>query len=134
MAWLIDSLVTAVAVLLGSLTQRISALMTDTTELVGTSAWEVTSGGRPLEATEQVWDDIWGSAVSAVQQAFVALVFITFAYHFTALVLTNRRANCFSACVSTPTGPATSGPAEPRSEPPSPRSPMSAASHWPAWC
>ncbi|MFC5905175.1 RDD family protein [Streptomyces zhihengii] len=93
MAWLIDfSLVTAVAVLLGSLTfQRISALMTDTTELVGTSAWEVlTSGGRPLEATEQVWDDIWGSAVSAVQQAFVALVFITFAYHFTALVLTNR--------------------------------------------
>ncbi|MFG3246344.1 RDD family protein [Streptomyces sp. NPDC048187] len=93
MAWLIDfALVVAVAVLLGSFTfHRISALLTDTTELVGSSAWEVlTSGGHPLDATEQVWDHIWGSAVSAVQQAFVALVLITFAYHFTALVLTNR--------------------------------------------
>ncbi|MFD8203372.1 RDD family protein [Streptomyces sp. NPDC059701] len=93
MAWLIDfALVVAVAVLLASFTfHRISALMTDTTELVGSSAWEVlTSGGQPLDVPEQVWDDIWGSAVSAVQQAFVALVLITFAYHFTALVLTNR--------------------------------------------
>ncbi|MFF9760173.1 MULTISPECIES: RDD family protein [Streptomyces] len=93
MAWLIDFvLVVAVAVLLGSFTfHRISALLTDTTELVGSSAWEVlTSGGHPLDATEQVWDHIWGSAVSAVQQAFVALALITFAYHFTALVLTSR--------------------------------------------
>ncbi|WP_406091397.1 RDD family protein [Streptomyces sp. NBC_01013] len=93
MAWLIDFvLVVAVAVLLGSFTfHRISALMTDTTELVGSSAWTVlTSGGHPLAATEQGWDHIWGSAVSAVQQAFVALVLITFAYHFTALVLTHR--------------------------------------------
>lgn len=93
MAWLIDFVLTvAVAVLLGSFTfHRISALLTDTTGLVGSSAWEVlTSGGHPLDATEQVWDHIWGSAVSAVQQAFVALALITFAYHFTALVLTNR--------------------------------------------
>ncbi|MFH9863708.1 RDD family protein [Streptomyces sp. NPDC017202] len=93
MAWLIDfALVVVVAVLLGSFTfDRISAQMTDTTELVGSSAWEVlTSGGHPLDATEQVWDHVWGSAVGAVQQAFVALVLITFAYHFTALVLTNR--------------------------------------------
>ncbi|MEV8128731.1 RDD family protein [Streptomyces sp. NPDC085944] len=92
-AWLIDFVLTvAVAVLLGSFTfHRISALMTDTTGLVGSSAWEVlTSGGHPLDATEQVWDHVWGSTVSAVQQAFVALVLITFAYHFTALVLTSR--------------------------------------------
>ncbi|MFJ8851010.1 RDD family protein [Streptomyces sp. NPDC102437] len=93
LAWLVDfSLVVTVAVLLGYFTfHRISALVPGTTELVGRSAWEIlTSRGRPLDATEQVWDNIWGSAVSAVQQAFAALVLITFAYQFTALVLTNR--------------------------------------------
>ncbi|MEU5159701.1 RDD family protein [Streptomyces sp. NPDC020875] len=59
--------------------------------MVGRGAWEViTSRGQPLDAGGRVWDDLWGSAVRAVRQAFAALVLITFAYHFTALVSTNR--------------------------------------------
>ncbi|MGW5783759.1 RDD family protein [Streptomyces sp. NPDC003757] len=113
MAWLIDfALVVAVAVLLGSFTfHRISAMITDTTELIGSSAWEVlTSGGHPLDATERVWDHVWGSAVSAVQQAFVALVLITFAYHFAALVLTNRTlGKLLTGLRVSPTGPGALG-------------------------
>ncbi|TDT39963.1 RDD family protein [Streptomyces sp. BK208] len=112
-AWLIDfALVVAVAVLLGSFTfHRISAMITDTTELIGSSAWEVlTSGGHPLDATERVWDHVWGSAVSAVQQAFVALVLITFAYHFAALVLTNRTlGKLLTGLRVSPTGPGALG-------------------------
>ncbi|MGR3936225.1 RDD family protein [Streptomyces sp. BRA346] len=92
-AWALDfAVVVAVAVLLGWYTfQQISAEVTDVTSLAGTSAWEViTSDGNLAGAGQDVGRSLWRSAVSAVQQAFAALVVFTFAYHFLSLAVMSR--------------------------------------------
>ncbi|MFI0775367.1 RDD family protein [Streptomyces sp. NPDC021212] len=92
-AWALDfAVVVAVAVLLGTFTfHRISAEVTDVTSLAGTSAWEViTSKGDLAGAGRDVGESLWRDAVSAVQQAFAALVVFTFAYHFISLAVMAR--------------------------------------------
>ncbi|MGW2331116.1 RDD family protein [Streptomyces sp. NPDC001700] len=92
-AWALDFAVSvAVAVLLGWLTfQRISAEVPDMTSLAGTSAWEViTSDGDVAGVGRDVGESLWRSSMSAVQQAFAALVVFTFVYHFVSLAVMSR--------------------------------------------
>lgn len=93
LAGLVDfALVVTVGVLLGFLTfHRIGALTTGVPGLTGRGAWQIlTSHGRPLGTAEHFGVSLWDSTVLDVQEAFAALVLATFAYQFTALVLTNR--------------------------------------------
>ena len=92
-AWALDfAVVVAVAVLLGWFTfHRISTEVSDVTSLAGTSAWEViTSNGDLAGAGQRAGESLWRDAVTAVQQAFGALVLFTFAYHFLSLAVMGR--------------------------------------------
>ncbi|MBL1065958.1 RDD family protein [Streptomyces sp. 7-21] len=95
LAWLVDfSLVIAAAVLLGIVTfNRISGMVTDVPGLVETGVWEVvTSGGDIAGAGQEFGERLWNRAIRAVQQAFGALVILTFLYQWLALWLTGTTA------------------------------------------
>lgn len=93
-AWAVDfALVVTVAVLLGVATsQYVAATVTaDAPALAGESAWRILfSESDPGGAAEELGGSVWRRVVRAVQQAFGALVLLTFVYHFAMLALTGR--------------------------------------------
>lgn len=92
-AWLVDfALVLAAAVLLAVLTfHRITALVTDVPELAARSGWDIlTSHGDVLDASGDLGVGLWDDMISAVVQAFVLLVLLTFLYQWATLAFTGR--------------------------------------------
>ncbi|MFD9905055.1 RDD family protein [Streptomyces sp. NPDC059063] len=92
-AWLIDfALVVAAASGLAVLTfHRVSALLTDVPELAARGGWEfVRSGGDARGAGQDLVDSLWQDSVGYVQQAFAALVVLTFLYQWATLRFAGR--------------------------------------------
>ncbi|MEU8969537.1 RDD family protein [Streptomyces monashensis] len=93
MAWFIDfALVTGAAVLLAVLTfHRITALVTDVPSLATKGGLDlVTSRGDVVGASEHLGLSLWNSVVLDVEEAFGALVLVTFLYQWACLRLLGR--------------------------------------------
>ncbi|MCX4447147.1 RDD family protein [Streptomyces sp. NPDC087866] len=93
MAWCVDfALVVTLAVLLGWFTvHRVSALLTDVPDLATRGGWEfLRSKGEALDVAEGMGLSLWGKAVGYVEQAFGALVLLTFLYQWASISLTGR--------------------------------------------
>ncbi|MEY9948584.1 RDD family protein [Kitasatospora sp. GAS1066B] len=92
-AWLVDfAVVLGLAMLLGVLTfHRIGAMLISVPGLAGQSVWQlIKSRGNYVGAGEGLGLSLWHSAISDVQQGFVALVLLTFLYQFATLALAGR--------------------------------------------
>ncbi|WP_225831033.1 RDD family protein [Streptomyces sp. NK08204] len=92
-AWLIDfGLVVAVAWLLAVFTfHRITALVTDVPELATRGGLDLlTSRGDVVDASEALGLSLWDKAVLDVEEAFGALVVVTFLYQWACLGLLGR--------------------------------------------
>jgi hypothetical protein len=92
-AWFVDfALVAAAAALLAVLTfHRITALVTDVPELATRGGLDlVTSRGDVIGAGEHVGLSVWDTIVLDVEEAFGALVVVTFLYQWACLALLGR--------------------------------------------
>ncbi|MEU6065714.1 MULTISPECIES: RDD family protein [Streptomyces] len=92
-AWFIDfGLVLAAASLLAVLTfHRISALVTDVPELATRGGFDLlTSRGDVVDASTHLGLSLWDKAVLDVEEAFAALVVVTFLYQWACLALLGR--------------------------------------------
>jgi hypothetical protein len=92
-AWFIDfALVTGAAVLLAVLTfHRITVLVTDVPSLATKGGFDlVTSRGDVVGASEHLGLSLWDSVVLDVEEAFGALVLLTFLYQWACLRLVGR--------------------------------------------
>lgn len=92
-AWSIDfALVVAAATLLAVLTfHRISALVTDVPELATKGGLDlVTSRGDVIGASEHLGLSLWDKVVLDVEEAFGALVVVTFLYQWACLTWLGR--------------------------------------------
>ncbi|MFE0512666.1 RDD family protein [Streptomyces sp. NPDC058964] len=92
-AWFIDfGLVLAAASLLAVLTfHRISALVTDVPELATRGGFDLlTSRGDVVDASTHLGLSLWNKAVLQVEEAFAALVVVTFLYQWACLALLGR--------------------------------------------
>ncbi|WP_369367322.1 RDD family protein [Streptomyces sp. CG4] len=93
LAWSIDfALVAAAAALLAILTfHRIAALVTDVPSLAARGGLDlVTSRGDVMSASEHLGLSLWDSIVLDVEEAFGALVVVTFLYQWACLTLLGR--------------------------------------------
>ncbi|MFI5682502.1 RDD family protein [Streptomyces sp. NPDC051636] len=93
LAWFIDfALVLAAASVLAVLTfHRISALVTDVPELATRGGFDLlTSRGDVLDASADLGLSLWDKAVLDVEEAFAALVLVTFLYQWSCLALLGR--------------------------------------------
>ncbi|MGW3207805.1 RDD family protein [Streptomyces sp. NPDC001135] len=93
LAWFIDfALVVAAATLLAVLTfHRIGALVTDVPELATKGGLDlVTSRGDVIGASEHLGLSLWDKVVLDVEEAFGALVVVTFLYQWTCLTWLGR--------------------------------------------
>ncbi|AKJ13637.1 RDD domain-containing protein [Streptomyces incarnatus] len=93
MAWSIDfALVAVVAVLLAVLTfHRVTALVTDVPSLATKGGLDlVTSRGDVIGASEHLGLSLWDQVVLDVEEAFGALVVLTFLYQWACLALLGR--------------------------------------------
>ncbi|AOR37418.1 hypothetical protein BFF78_30295 [Streptomyces fodineus] len=93
MAWFIDfALVVAAASLLAVLTfHRIGALVTDVPELATKGGFDlVTSRGDVIGASEHLGLSLWDNVVLDVEEAFGALVVVTFLYQWACLTWLGR--------------------------------------------
>ncbi|KUN86709.1 hypothetical protein AQJ66_11400 [Streptomyces bungoensis] len=93
MAWFVDfALVAAAAWLLAALTfHRVTALVTDVPDLATRGGFDLlTSRGDVVGASETVGLSLWDSAVLDVEEAFGALVVVTFLYQWGTLALLGR--------------------------------------------
>ncbi|MGV4985052.1 RDD family protein [Streptomyces sp. NPDC001709] len=93
LAWFIDfALVVAAASLLAVLTfHRISALVTDVPELATKGGLDlVTSRGDVIGASEHLGLSLWDKVVLDVEEAFGALVAVTFLYQWACLTWLGR--------------------------------------------
>ncbi|WP_369388765.1 RDD family protein [Streptomyces sp. CG1] len=93
MAWFIDfALVAAAAALFAILTfHRISVLVTDVPSLATKGGLDlVTSRGDVIGASEHLGLSLWDSIVLDVEEAFGALVVVTFLYQWACLTLLGR--------------------------------------------
>ncbi|WP_031226327.1 RDD family protein [Streptomyces roseochromogenus] len=93
MAWFIDfALVVAAAALFAILTfHRISALVTDVPSLATKGGLDlVTSRGDVIGASEHLGLSLWDRIVLDVEEAFGALVVVTFLYQWACLTLLGR--------------------------------------------
>ncbi|MGW0764837.1 RDD family protein [Streptomyces sp. NPDC002676] len=92
-AWFIDfGLVVAAASLLAVLTfHRITALVTDVPELATRGGFDLlTSRGDVVDASRTLGLSLWDKAVLDVEEAFAALVVVTFLYQWACLGLLGR--------------------------------------------
>ncbi|MGW7408965.1 RDD family protein [Streptomyces sp. NPDC054833] len=92
-AWFIDfGLVIAAASLLAVLTfHRISALVTDVPELATRGGFDLlTSRGDVLDASTDLGLSLWDKVVLDVEEAFAALVVVTFLYQWACLAFLGR--------------------------------------------
>ncbi|MFF7973811.1 hypothetical protein [Streptomyces sp. NPDC007905] len=92
-AWFVDfALVVAAAWLLAVLTfHRVTALVTDVPELASRGGFDLlTSRGDVLGASETLGLSLWDGAVLDVEEAFGALVLVTFLYQWACLALLDR--------------------------------------------
>ncbi|UXY27127.1 RDD family protein [Streptomyces sp. HUAS TT20] len=92
-AWIIDfGLVIAAASLLAVLTfHRISALVTDVPELATRGGFDLlTSRGDVVDASTDLGLSLWDKVVLDVEEAFAALVVVTFLYQWACLALLGR--------------------------------------------
>ncbi|MER5542052.1 RDD family protein [Streptomyces sp. NPDC002589] len=93
LAWSIDfALVAAAAALLAILTfHRVAALVTDVPSLAARGGLDlVTSRGDVMSASEHLGLSLWDSIVLDVEEAFGALVVVTFLYQWACLTLLGR--------------------------------------------
>jgi RDD family len=93
LAWFIDfALVVAAATLLAILTfHRIGALVTDVPELATKGGLDlVTSRGDVIGASEHLGLSLWDKVVLDVEEAFGALVLVTFLYQWACLTWLGR--------------------------------------------
>ncbi|WP_244189545.1 RDD family protein [Streptomyces incarnatus] len=93
LAWSIDfALVAVVAVLLAVLTfHRVTALVTDVPSLATKGGLDlVTSRGDVIGASEHLGLSLWDQVVLDVEEAFGALVVLTFLYQWACLALLGR--------------------------------------------
>ncbi|MGW4569280.1 RDD family protein [Streptomyces sp. NPDC004561] len=93
MAWFVDfGLVVTVAALLAVLTfHRITALVTDVPDLATRGGLDLlTSRGDVVGASRVLGLSLWDSVVLDVEEAFGALVLVTFLYQWACLVLLGR--------------------------------------------
>lgn len=93
LAWFVDfALVVAAAWLLAALTfHRVTALVTDVPDLATRGGFDLlTSRGDVVGASEAVGLSLWDSAVLDVEEAFGALVAVTFLYQWGTLALLGR--------------------------------------------
>ncbi|MGW1047964.1 RDD family protein [Streptomyces sp. NPDC002521] len=93
LAWSIDfALVAAAAALLAILTfHRVGALVTDVPSLAARGGLDlVTSRGDVMSASEHLGLSLWDSIVLDVEEAFGALVVVTFLYQWACLTLLGR--------------------------------------------
>ena len=92
-AWFIDfALVLTAASLLAVFTfHRITALVTDVPELATRGGFDLlTSRGDVVDASETLGLSLWDKAVLDVEEAFGALVVVTFLYQWACLALLGR--------------------------------------------
>ncbi|MFE6284137.1 RDD family protein [Streptomyces sp. NPDC057877] len=92
-AWFIDfALVVAAASLLAVLTfHRMSTLVADVPDLATRGGWELlTSRGDVVAASQGLGLSLWNKSVLYVEQAFGALIVITFLYQWACLALLGR--------------------------------------------
>ncbi|MGW0880946.1 RDD family protein [Streptomyces sp. NPDC002671] len=92
-AWFIDfGLVVAAASLIAVLTfHRITALVTDVPELATRGGFDLlTSRGDVVDASQTLGLSLWDKAVLDVEEAFAALVVVTFLYQWACLGLLGR--------------------------------------------
>ncbi|MFE0388951.1 RDD family protein [Streptomyces bungoensis] len=92
-AWFVDfALVAGAAWLLAALTfHRITALVTDVPDLATRGGFDLlTSRGDVVGASETVGLSLWDRAVVIVEEAFGALVVVTFLYQWATLAMLGR--------------------------------------------
>ncbi|MGW1682877.1 RDD family protein [Saccharopolyspora sp. NPDC002376] len=93
-AWIVDFMVVVVVgVVLAIVTyQRLVGLFSSVPGLVYDSVWAMVAGqGDLTDTSARFGRSVWRSAVLYVQEAFFALVLITFAYQFAGLAVLKGR-------------------------------------------